>query len=275
MNRMIEFQKEMEMLFHKNQLFPRIKQEFLNHREELEEVFLKHKLPRDFAYDLLTQMVLHKRTIIDILVGILRKHFVRDKCDGCQECADAILEASRANLIDYQIDTRQVIVRFDISQDVQDELDRYQYPLPMVVKPLVLQNNMDSGYYTHKGSVILKKNHHNEDVCLDHLNRMNQIKLKINPDVAMTIKNRWRNLDKPKPDEERKDFEKRQRAFEKFDRTAHDVLMHLGISRGEEFWLTHRVDKRGRTYSQGYVVNYQGNTWQKACIAFANEEVTQ
>ena len=50
--------------------------------------------------------------------------------------------------------------------------------------------------------------------------------------------------------------------FEKYDRTAKDVI-DLLIQEGNEFYLTHRYDKRGRTYSQGYQI--QGVRHDKSC----------
>ena len=73
--------------------------------------------------------------------------------------------------------------------------------------------------------------------------------------------------------ETRADFEKRRRAFEKYDRTAKDVIGLLQ-QEGSEFYLTHKYDKRGRTYCQGYHVTYQGAPWNKAVIEFADQEVT-
>lgn len=271
-NPMLDFQIEIEKLFHKNQLFPRIRNEFSNCEEfDFTGHMLDHNVDTEFGLDLLVQMVLHKRANLPTLVGALRKHFEGD----CQKTADALAKAVEIDLVDWSPLTRQFIIKFGISPDVQADLDRYQYPLPMVVPPLPLETNRDTGYYTSKGSVILRQNHHDEDVCLDHLNQVNQIKFKINGKVAHTIKNRWRNLDKPKADEEVSEYQKRVRAFEKYDRTAHDVMAHLGIAADGAFYLTHKVDKRGRTYCQGYVVNYQGTAWNKAVIEFANQEVTE
>lgn len=267
---MLEFQIEIERLFHKNQLFPRIKGEFTQY-PVFGQKMTKHEIPVEFGYDLLVQMVLHKRAKLEVLVGILRKHFNGDS----QATADYILKAVQADLIDWNPVTRQCIVRFDITPDVQQDLDRYQFPLPMVVEPKELKTNEDTGYYTHRNSVILKNNHHGFDVCLDHLNRMNRIKLRLNMQVAKTIKNQWRSLDKPKPDEDQKEFQKRVKAFEKYDRTTHDVLDHLGLSNEGEFYLTHKYDKRGRTYCQGYHVNYQGATWNKAVVEFAQGEIVE
>jgi hypothetical protein len=267
---MLEFQIEIEKLFHKNQLFPRIKGEFTNCKEfDFEAHMKKHGIEPAFGYDLLVQMVLNKRAPLQTLVGVLRKHFDGD----CQKTADALVKACEADLVDWHPVQRQFIIKFNISPDIQADLDRYQYPLPMVVEPKELTANNTSGYYTGKDSVILRDNYHDYDVCLDHLNAINKTKFRINQQVATKVKNSWRNLDKPKPDEERAEYEKRVRAFEKYDRTAHDVMHHLGLAGEGEFYLTHKYDKRGRTYCQGYVVNYQGTAWNKAVIEFANQEI--
>ena len=267
---MEQVQIDMEKLFHKNQLHPRIKAEFTSADLPFRDVMVKHGLDPQFGFDLLVQMVLHKRAGLPVLVGILRKHFKGDN----QACADALLLACQIDLVDWNPVTEQFIVKYDITQDVQDDLDRYQFPLPMIVEPRELKTNHDTGYFTSRNSVILKNNHHDKDVCLDHLNHMNRVKLTLNNDVASFIENSWRNLDKPRPGEDRKDFDKRKKAFEKYDRTARDVMAHLEIA-GGEFYLTHKYDKRGRVYCQGYHISYQGNSWNKACIQFANQEIVE
>jgi hypothetical protein len=276
---MLEFQIEMENLFSKNQLIPRIREEFENQTNtkdfNIRAHMLKHGIQEDFGFDLLVQMSLHKRTTLPVLVGLLRKHFEDDPRSASQRTANAILEVAKANLVNWSSAAHQFIIRFDISPDVQADLDRYQYPLPMVVPPQELKTNHDTGYYTSRNSVILRHNYHDEDVCLDHLNHLNSIKFKLNQKVALTIKNRWRNLDKPKQDEEYNEYQKRVKAFAKYSKTAYDVLDHLGLSNEGDFWLTHKYDKRGRTYCQGYHVNYQGTPWNKAVIEFANQEITQ
>jgi DNA-directed RNA polymerase len=86
------------------------------------------------------------------------------------------------------------------------------------------------------------------------------------------VQNKWKNLDKPKEDESVTDYQKRVKAFEKFDRASRDV-MKLLLSEGNELYLTHKVDKRGRTYCQGYQVNYQGTPWCKATVEFHKKEL--
>ena len=50
-------------------------------------------------------------------------------------------------------------------------------------------------------------------------------------------------------------------------------VMEALFMMGNEFYLTHRYDKRGRCYAQGYHVTTQGNPWNKAVIEFAHEEL--
>lgn len=265
-NPKMQHQIELERLFSKNQTLSRIRKEFTAYPQFVEQME-KHKIPVPFGFDLLTQMALHKRCDLPTLCAILGSHF-----GSAQTTADMLLKAAEADLVDWNAPLRIFIVRFTLSQDVQDDIDRFQYPLPMVVKPQPVTNNRQTGYLTTGGSIILKKNHHEDDVCLDHINAMNAIKFSINQDTALMVKNQWRNLDKPKQGETKDNFEKRKKAFEKYDRTAKEV-MELLLQEGNEFYLTHKYDKRGRIYCQGYHVTYQGAPWSKAIIELADKEI--
>lgn len=262
-----ERQIALEETYNKNQLIPRIRAEFVNCEDfNFVEYLKQSEIPEMFGIDVLVQMVLHKRASLTTLIGCLRHHF-----EDSQMTADMLHKAAVADLMDYDPELRMFILKFDISEDVQAQLDRFQFPLPMIVEPLHIGSNNETGYLNGKGSVILRNNHHHDDVCLDHLNRMNKLKFVINNDTATMVENKWRNLDKPKAGEKKEDFEKRKRAFDKYDHTAKDVMKLLP----EEFYLTHKYDKRGRIYCQGYHVNYQGNPWNKAVVELADKELVQ
>lgn len=265
---LFEHQRLLEKLYNKNQIISRIRTEFEDADVDFIGWFKAAGLTEAFGYDLLTQMALHKRATLPTLVGILMRHMN----DDTQATVDMLEKAARADLMHWDPATKAFVVEFTISADVQEEIDKYQFPLPMVVEPRKITHNLENGYLTSTGSVILKKNHHDDDVCLDHLNRMNKIKFKINHDVAFLVRNQWRNLDKPKPNESKEDLERRKRAFDKYDRTAKEVINHL-IKYGNEFYLTHKYDKRGRIYCQGYHISYQGSPWNKAIIELADGEL--
>lgn len=267
---LIAHQRELEVLYNKNQTVTRIKSEFTNFEDFDFATYMQQKgIPIDFGFALLAQMALHKRCDLPTLVGIMKGH-----CADLQQCADLLEVCAEADLVDWVPDLQIFVVKVTIAQHVQDELDRYQYPLPFVVPPKKVKNNRDTGMYMSNGSIILKKNHHDDDVCLDHINRCNAMKFKIDWRVVQMVKNQWRNLDKAKPGETNEDFMRRRKAFEKYDRTAKDVMAKI-TEHGEEFHMGHKYDKRLRTYCQGYHVNYQGTAWNKAVILFANQEVIQ
>lgn len=260
-------QIELEQLFNKNQLIPRMRKEFTDCKEfDFVDYIKKAAMPVMFGIDLLVQMALHKRADLVTLIGCLRHHF-----DDGQKTADAIYKAAELDLLDYDVQTETFVLKFSISVDVQAELDRFQFPLPMIVLPMVVTNNKETGYISSKGSIILRQNHHDDDVCLDHVNRMNRVAFTINQNTARMVKNSWRNLDKPKAGETKKDFERRKRAFDKYDRTTKDIMALMP----DVFYLTHKYDKRGRFYCQGYHITYQGAPWNKAVIEFAEKELIE
>lgn len=262
-------QIELERLFSKNQLIQRVKAEFTECPIfNFKQYFKEQLIPEDFGFSLLVQMALHRRADMSTMIGCLRHH-----CKSGQECADLLLKSAMADLVDWSPTLHIFIVKLTISADVQADIDRFQYPLPMVVEPKEVKSNTDSGYFLNNSSIILKHNHHDDDVCLDHINRMNRVKFTINFNTATMIRNQWRNLDKPKEGETREDFERRVRAFNKYDKTAKGVIETL-IEHGNEFHFTHKYDKRGRTYCQGHHANYQGTPWNKAVIEFSSTEIT-
>lgn len=262
-------QHVLEELLNKYQLMPRLRSEFRDCVEfDFRGLLEKHSIPEKFGIDVLAQMALHKRCSLSTLVGTVRHHLGDD-----QLTADMLVKCVEAGLMQWNAALKIFIVNVTISDELQNMLDMYQYPLPMVIPPQELIQNMQSGYLDSTNSVILKDNHHDDDVCLDHLNRCNQIKFQINMNVVQFVRNEWRNLDKPKEGESSEDFQKRKRAFEKYDASSKEVIKRLNDIT-DEFFLTHRYDKRGRTYCQGYHVNYQGTAWNKACVEFAHKEVT-
>lgn len=266
----VAHQMDLERVFNKNQLMPRLRREF---EDAGDGAFIRKMIevgiPQDFGLDLLCQMSLHKRCDAKTMFGLMRRHF-----SSAQETADMVYLAAANDFVDWDDTWAVFIVKYLLSDDIQAELDRYQFPLPMVVEPKDLVDNTTYGYLITNGSVILKNNHHNDDVCLDHLNRMNKVKLTIDNNTATMISNRWRNLDRPKEGESQTDFMKRKRAFEKYDSVAKDVIQVL-TKHDNEFFMTHRYDKRGRTYCQGYHVTYQGNAWNKAVIQLAEQELVE
>ncbi|MCW6831724.1 hypothetical protein [Salmonella enterica] len=266
----IEHQKQLETLFNKNQLIPRMRKEFEDSEEIQFTKYFEHiGIDPKLGIDAMVQIALHKRADIPTMVGSLMSH-----SQDAQYIADTLLKMAEHDCFDFDPSIDKFIVIYEISDDVQLELEAFQYPLPIVSAPKPVKCNRDTGYYESRGSIILKKNHHEMDVCLDHINRMNNQRLCINWDVANYVKDSRPNMDKPKEGETRQDYEKRVKAFEKYSRTAKEV-MELVTKEGNNFSLAHRYDKRGRTYCSGYHINYAGTSWNKAVVEFAQKELVE
>lgn len=264
---LIKLQIELEKLYNKNQLHRRLEREFSSSSLNFVEHMQANGIPIDFGMTVLIQISLHKRRDVPKMIGL-----VRHLAPNTQSAADMLMLCAESDLINYDNQARQFIVQWGISQDVQDELDRYQFPLPMVLEPRQLRENTDTGFLLGQGSVVLRGNHTRDDVNLDHLNRVNTIPFSIDFETAAMIKNQWKNLDKRKEGETPFEFNARKRAFEKYDRVAHDVMLKITEHDNRHF-MTHRYDKRGRVYCQGYHVNYQGTSWNKAVVQLADKEM--
>lgn len=262
------FQEDLEHKYNKNQSLPKIKEYLLSILPENYLIAAELVgIPSKFAFDLLAQMCLRKRTTVDVIVGIFHKQF-----ESAQETADMLKLAIEKGLINYDQKRKDVYTKIELPPDIQAELNLFQYPLPMIHEPLKVTNNREMGYRTIFGSIILKDNHHDNDVNLDHINTVNAIPLCLNFETAEFISNSWSDLDKKKDDETDKEFADRQKAFEKYDADSKNV-MKIILAMGNEFFNPHNYCKRGRCHTRGYHITNQGTDWNKAVIELANKEI--
>lgn len=151
-----------------------------------------------------------------------------------------------------------------LTKQTNEFIEHSAYLPPMVCTPLPLKNNYSSGYLTHNDSLILGQgNHHSGDICLDVLNTMNAVPLRLDTDFLSTVEEEPTFVIED-PDQ--------QRLWDEFKKQSY-YFYSLMVNQGNRFHLTHKVDKRGRIYAQGYHINTQGTSFKKAMIELANEEV--
>lgn len=267
----IQLQLDMERMFNNNQLLPRLKREFSEDGWDLK--LMEQGIPVDFGLTVMAQMVLHKRADVPTMVGITRRFFKDElHVSASQQAADMLLKMAEHDFIDWSPSADKFILRVDVSADVYEDLERYQFPMPMVVPPKEVKTNSDTGYYTVRNKLLLGDADHDDDVCLDHINRVNSIEFALDSEVIRMVRLKWKNLDRPKENETLEEYQARVKAFAKYERTAYEVMEHLQLT-GRPFHLTHGYDYRGRTYARGYHVNYQGSEYNKAVVCFAEQEV--
>lgn len=256
MTSMITTQENLEELYSKHQLIPVLREQF----EELSD--------DPFTIDVIVQIYLHKQADLPTMVGLFSPQWGTP-----QEVANLLVECVENDMLDFDMETARFSLIYAVTEDVEQMLARYQFPLPMVIPPKkVTTNKMGSGYLNQKGRIILNGSDvfDDEDVCLDHINRANSVGLELNLDVVAS-KEGYMIPPVRKIGESFEDFRKRKRQMEVFYDTSVEVMEGVA-SLGNEIWLTHKYDRRGRCYCVGYHVNAQGTDYNKAVLSLARKE---
>jgi hypothetical protein len=175
----------------------------------------------------------------------------------CQTDAFDIVKASKASSL-------VVVSRIPLSVDTLRYIENSQYLPPMVCKPLELENNYSSGYLTHNDSLVLGSgNHHDGDLCLDVLNKLNAIPLTLDTQFLSSVEEDPTFV---------ADTQDKADQWDAFKRQSYEFYL-LIAQYGNQFYLTWKVDKRGRMYSQGFHINVQGTPFKKAMIELAKQEL--
>ena len=169
--------------------------------------------------------------------------------------------------------------RVELDQAVQDHIDQTGYIPPLVVKPRIVESNLDTAYYTYnKESLILgsKLNFHEEDICLDVINIQNKIPLALSMDFMACY-------EEPEPDHAAKALEDGKELLPEEIDLAHrnwikyqkqcKFFTYLLDNFGNRIYLGNKVDKRGRLYATGYHISPQGNSYRKAIVELADAEL--
>jgi hypothetical protein len=171
---------------------------------------------------------------------------------------DIIKESKSASLM--------VRSRIPLSTVLVDFIEGSQYLPPMVCEPLELTHNYSSGYLTHNDSLILGTgNHHDGDICLDVLNTMNKVALRLDTDFLSTVE------ETPTFELDSQDKREQWDAFKKQSYQFYELMVQCG----NRFYLTHKVDKRGRIYACGYHISTMGAPFKKASIELSKEELVR
>lgn len=222
-------QMKLEALYDKNKQIPRLTKLYSEITDE------------PMAIKLLVHMAIHKRMSVATALGILKTS------DGFDEAIEVIETCVQQQAIMYH--EGMLIVVVEPSEEIQKEMALYMFPPPMIVEPLKVHKNNETGYLTSKGSVLTRGSHTNDDVCLDVINHLNQMKFTLDLGVLGTS-SAYKSLLKPKEGETLVDYKKRERQWKKFDSETRELIKNH-YNDIEEIHFTHRYDKRGRIYCRG------------------------
>lgn len=243
-------EREIELTTSKYQMLP-----FLREKARVLPIPYEPKsVEYSLSVDIIAHMFFYKRATPATVVGLVYQRF--KNTDLILEVLDKLIQS---DLLDYNTDLKQVITVYALNPEEMEYLSKMMYPRPLVVKPEKLRRNSDTGYwYNNKGCVVLKSHYMPEDVNLDHLNRVNSIPLRINKEVLENRENKPKKILPTVQDREN---------WNRFARQQREIAEEYS---GRDFYLTHKYDKRGRVYCQGYHLTYQGNDFSNALIEFSH-----
>ena len=223
--------------------------------------------------NILTQTVLIASDYVPLLSICSSQSFGLGRYHDIQTCADVLWLINQTDLIliDIVNDTRYIQSNMELPDELVNRLTLMCVLPPMLVKPRTLRHNKSCGYLTiNKDSLILgdKENYHDECISLDVLNTLNSQALCLDLDICYKFQKEFKSEFDKDTDEylnQRKTYERAKEQFEYF----RDVIQDKTI------FFTHKVDKRGRIYSQGYQFNTQGSSYEKACINLKTKEFVE
>lgn len=301
---LVEVQKNVELTFGKENINQRLMDEYreatdqiqdkgaeciqawLNEWEDWHSSIQQRTEPyRDYSTDQLKKLVLKIFCVTIKFKQITTFSNVVGICSGMMEGINKLEKVKNSadilsvlhNACFYTISKEEkygqlmLVSDYVLSDNLQGYIDQCKFLPPMVVKPNIVKDNNETGLLVVKKHVMCgkKDGKHSNDVCLDNLNKLNQIPLTLNLEF-LTKYSEVPTYKDNENDPQQKKAEKYE-DWERFVKDSYKVYRDL-VNLGNEYYITHKCDSRGRTYAQGYHVNPQGNAFRKAIIDFAEQE---
>ncbi len=205
-----------------------------------------------------------------------------DKVEAIHTMAEIIAVLGETDLFDNK-KTREgwiVISRVELDSEVTQYAENALYLPPLIIKPRKVRHNRDSGYITQRGeSLILGfyENHHDDNICLDVINILNSNEYELDTDFIDNNDMEWSEPEfeegKHTHYEEEQITAMSKDYFENYFKEQSKFFFKLMKHHGNSLYITNKVDKRGRIYSQGFHINPQGDSYHKAMLNLKHREI--
>lgn len=249
--------------------------------KNVRKAFLSNLDLHTLVLTLLTKTVLHCQAPLPLVSIASMVHVGMGKLDDIRTVSELIATLEPLGLwaIHERSKTRMVESLIMPSEQLELKLNHACYIPPMIEKPDTLYRNNSCGLKTvDKDSLILgnSSNYHSNSISLDVLNTLNRNEYIIDNWVVENFEKDWHfkelsqdelaQLDQHEQDQYYQDVNNKEKYLEQFS----VFYKHL---KDKPIYLTHKVDKRGRVYTQGFHFSTQGTSFEKACISLKNQEL--
>ena len=217
------------------------------------------------------------------IASLCARHLnMSDKVEAIHTMAEVIAVLADTDLFDVK-KTKEgwiVLSRVGLDAEVTQYADNALYLPPLIIKPRKVRHNRDSGYITQRGeSLILGffENHHDDNICLDVLNILNSNEYELDTDFIDNNDMEWSEpefeVGKHTHYEEEQITAMSKDYFENYFKEQSKFFFKLMKHHGNSLYITNKVDKRGRVYSQGFHINPQGDSYHKAMLNLKHREI--
>lgn len=206
---------------------------------------------------------------VSVAAQLSNKLGFKTKLENIQTISEVLAVVCQTDLFDIHKTKKgiQIHSRMQLKNTTIRYIENATYLPPMVCEPLEVTNNKSNTHLTlPPESLILGRpeDFHDGNICLDVINKMNKVALSINKEFLKTCE------ELPNPDTP---LDKEQlHNWNVFKKQSYFFYTHL-CNQTDHVYLTHKVDKRGRLYSQGYHINTQATPFKKAMLELANKEL--
>lgn len=229
---------------------------------------------RKVAKTICAALLVHKKMYIHNLVEMMVKKSWLPSTTAATKIAEVIIQMMEVDMVDYiyKGEFLEIHSKWSMTEDMVNEYKSKIYKLPMVIPPNKVNMNHDnkgSGYYLDEKDSLILTHHHSKRICTDVIEILNNIPLTINKKVVKKAVHTNSGCYQ-KENESKEEFQARMEHWKIFLKQTEFVHGMIGDN---PFFLTHKFDTRGRVYDMGYHVHTQGDSYSKAVIQLANEEV--
>lgn len=199
------------------------------------------------------------------LAGVLKMDDKVDSITTIGEMLAVISGVGLFELIKYdKFSSLYIVSNVELTHELEQYMSNCSYLPPLVHKPDPMKHNRDTPYHTiGLDSVILNSGHHDGDVCLDFIDKMQATALSLHTGFLSRVEEEA-NTDVSAVDKQNMWLSMKVRSHE------HYKLM---VAQGNRFYFGFKLDRRGRAYCNGYHVSVQGSPYKKSMIEFADKEV--
>lgn len=222
----------------------------------------------EFAMAIIVELMLLKRTTTSItaVIGAGLGYLSAKGLDATERlslASDVMVQMAHADLINMIpphlsiSGDLEVGKAFELAGEIADMVNQVHYLPPLIEKPREVHSVDGSAHHIAQVPVVSRDTINvQQDMAWDALNLSNSVEFSLDMDFLEQVQEKL-NPDAP------------------WLKTQTPQVVGLMENTGNRFFFSHFYDYRGRVYVRGYHLNYQGDSYRKACINFAKAETIE